>query len=160
MATLDRPLDGAAGAGGSSALPNLGWIAGGSSVPRTVLLGLVLAVLGALGVLQVLQTSQVANLGDELSALDYERTQLQAEIRQLEVAIANEGTRAAALDRAERNLDMVPAEPVFRISVDEVAPAGITVPSRFIQPPEPVAVAAIGESAWWERLLAQLLGAQ
>ena len=80
-------------------------------ISRTVLLGFVLLLLGALGVFQVLQTSQVATLGYELSALEFERTQLQAEIRQVKVAIANEGTRAAAEERALQGLDMLPADP-------------------------------------------------
>ena len=125
-----------------------------------MLLGAVLLVLGTLGVLQVLQTSQVANLGYELSALDYERTQLQAEIRQLKVAIANEGTRAATLERAEQGLAMIAAEPAFSIAVDEPAPVGMTVPRRFVDVPADADIEVIAGSAWWERLLAQLLGAQ
>ena len=157
MATLDRPLEGASGAPDLSGVREL---ALRSSLSRTVLLGVVLLILGSLGVFQVLQTSQVATLGYKLSALEYERAQLQAEIRQIQVAIANEGTQVASRQRAEQGLDMVPAEPAFRISVDELAPVGATVPRRFVQPPEALETEALRSSAWWERLLAQLLGAK
>jgi cell division protein FtsL len=160
MATLTGPLDRAHDGASGSSSSLLGRLASHSTIPRTVLLGFVLLMLGALGVLQVLQTSQVATLGYDLSALEFERAQLQAEIRQLEASIANEGTQAAARHRAEQGLAMVPAEPAFRVSVEESAPAGATVPRRFIEPAETTATETVRESAWWERLLAQLLGAQ
>jgi cell division protein FtsL len=160
MASLTRPLDGVLDGGDRDTISALGRLVRHSTIPRTVLLGVVLLMLGALGVLQVLQTSQVATLGYDLSTLEYERAQLQAEIRQLEVAIADEGTQAASRERAEEGLAMVPAEPAFRISVEESVPAGPTVPRRFIEQPEATATETVRDSAWWERLLAQLLGAQ
>ncbi len=54
---------------------------------------------------------------------------------------------------------MTPAEPAFTVSVDERAPAGMTAPRRYVEP-APEAGAKVGESAWWERILAQLLGSQ
>ncbi len=160
MATLDRTLDLPLDGAGSTAPPRVRRWALPARISRTVLLGFVLLLLGALGVFQVLQTSQVATLGYELSALEFERTQLQAEIRQVKVAIANEGTRAAAEERALQGLDMLPADPAFRISVDEPAPTGPTVPRRFVETAAAGEVEAMRGSAWWERLLAQLLGAQ
>ena len=160
MTSLTRPLGGVLEGGDRDRVSAIGRLARHSTIPRTVLLGVVLLLLGALGVLQVLQTSRVADLGYELSALEFDRAQLQAEIRQLEVAIANEGTQNASRQRAEQGLAMVPAEPAFHVSVEEAAPPAPAVPHRFIEQPEVTATETVRDSAWWERLLAQLLGSQ
>ena len=156
MATLDQPLGGAPGI---RRLGALGRSVGRLSVPRSLVLGLTLLLLGGLGVLQVLQTSQVATLGYELSALDYERSQLQAEIRQLRVAVAEQGTLEAARERTALGLGMSEVEPAFTVSVGERAPAALKAPRRYVEP-APTATTELRTSAWWERVLAQLLGSQ
>ena len=115
MATLDRFAPPPTALGRSTWSPR-----------RAIIVTLTLAVIIAL--LQVLQSSSFAHTGHQLQRLEAQKTQMNAEMHQLEAEVA----ALASLDRTERaareRLGMVPARNIQYISVSVEAPADPLLP--------------------------------
>ena len=115
---------------------------------------IVVVLIGAatIALLQVVQSSSFAHTGQKLQQMEAERTQLTAQIHQLEAEVAV----LASLERTDRagreRLGMVPASKLDYISVGVEAPSGVLLP-RPLFSAEPAASAS---SPWWQVLLQSL----
>ncbi len=136
--------------------------AGGGAVPARRLLGrlpgvalatLALTVVTATGVLQVMQASRAASSGYEIGRLEDQRDRLNAEIRLLEVEVANMSHSDRVRQQATDRLGMVPPERSLRVAVGVAAPRGMPLPARYA--PE-VEVLGPMQRPWWAMLLESL----
>ncbi|HWC30091.1 MAG TPA: septum formation initiator family protein, partial [Dehalococcoidia bacterium] len=106
-----------------------------------------------IALLQVDQSSSFAHTGQTLQELEKERSQLTAQIHQLEADVA----ALSSLDRTERaareRLGMVPAPRTDYLSVGVEAPDGALLPRPILS-----AYATHGPSAdpWWQIILQSL----
>jgi cell division protein FtsL len=139
-----------------------GRVPASGAVPARRLLGklpgaasavLALAIVTGTGVLQVMQASSAASAGYEIGRLEQERDRLNAEIRLLEVEVANMSHSDRVLQQATDRLGMVPPTSSVRVAVGVPAPRGIPVPNRFAPPVE---VVGPMQRPWWAMLLESL----
>ena len=136
MATLDRLSPPPVALGSSTWSPR-----------RAIIVTLTLAVIIAL--LQVLQSSSFAHTGHQLQLLEAQKTQMTAEMHQLETEVA----ALASLDRTERaareRLGMVPARNIQYISVSVEAPADPLLPRPLLNNAKQVQTPS---EPWWRSL--------
>jgi cell division protein FtsL len=136
MATLDRLAPPPAALGSSTWSPR-----------RAIIVTLTLAAIIAL--LQVLQSSSFAHTGHQLQLLEAQKTQMKAEMHQLESEVA----ALASLDRTERaareRLGMVPARNIQYISVSVEAPADPLLPRPLLNNAKQVQTPS---EPWWRSL--------
>ncbi len=139
-----------------------GRVATGGAIPSRRLLGrlpgvalatLALTIATGTGVLQVMQASRAASSGYEVGRLEEQRDNLEAEIRLLEVDVANMAHSDRVQQQATDRLGMVPAEKSIRVAVGVAAPRGMPLPSRYAP-----AVEVVGplQRPWWAKLLESL----
>jgi cell division protein FtsB len=122
---------------------------------RLLVLALVLALMGGLGILQVLQSSHVATLGYQLRTLEQDRSELSAEVGQLEAQVATRSNLEQVHSEAVNRLGMVPPTETVHIQVAVPAPAVVPLPRRYVASTAPVTGS---QTSWWERLLTRLPG--
>jgi cell division protein FtsL len=125
---------------------------GSAWVPRRAI---AVAFLGAatIALLQVAQSSGFTHTGQSMQQLEGQRTQLQAQIHQLEAEVA----ALSSLERSERaareRLGMVPAPRIQYLDVSVEAPTGALLPRPLIDStpsnrPE--------TDTWWQAILQSL----
>lgn len=122
-------------------------------LPGVALAILALTIVTGTGVLQVMQASEAASAGYDIGRLEQERDRLNAEIRLLEVEVANMAHSDRAYQQATDRLGMVSPTATVRVAVGVTAPEGVPVPSRFTP-----AVEVVGplQRPWWAKLLESL----
>lgn len=121
--------------------------------PGVALSILALTVVTGTGVLQVMQASEAASAGYAIGRLEDERDHLNAEIRLLEVEVANMAHSDRVYQQATDRLGMVTPTATVRVAVGVTAPEGVPVPSRFTPPVEVVGPL---QRPWWAKLLESL----
>ncbi len=117
--------------------------------PRRAI-AIVLTVATTIALLQVAQSSSFAHTGQKLQQLEAQRTDLNAQIHQLEADVA----ALSSLDRTERaardRLGMVPAlNRLDYITVDVQSPSGPLLPRPILEP----APLQTDTEPWWQSLL-------
>ncbi len=122
-------------------------------LPGAALSILALSLVMLTGGLQVMQASQAASAGYEIGRLERERDRLNAEIRLLEVEVANMAHSDRVLQQATERLGMVQPTTSVRVAVGVAAPQGIPIPSRFTPPLEVVGPL---QRPWWAKVLESL----
>jgi cell division protein FtsL len=137
---------------GSGAVPAVGLLA---RLPGLLLASLALAAVAGLGLLQVLQSSETASAGYEIRRLEGRRDELNAQIRILEVEVANMSQSARIREQATTRLGMVPAERTARVAVGVPAPRVAPMPERYVPPVEALKPLP---RPWWLTLLESLPG--
>jgi cell division protein FtsL len=146
----------------AAAAARQGRLPAGGAVPARRLLGKLpgvalsvaaLTIVTATGVLQVMQASSAASAGYEIGRLEDERDRLNAEIRLLEVEVANMSHTDRVVQQATERLGMVPPTASVRVAVGVPAPRGMPVPNRFAPPVE---VVGPMQRPWWAILLESL----
>ncbi len=122
-------------------------------LPGFTLAVLALTLVTATGVLQVMQASQAASAGYDINRLEDERDHLNAEIRLLEVEVANMSHSDRVYQQATERLGMVQPTATVRVAVGVAAPEGVPIPSRFTPPVEVIGPL---QRPWWAKLLESL----
>lgn len=123
---------------------------------NSLLIALALTIMGLAGFATLAQTSSVTERGYRLRDLEQQRTQLQAQVHQLEVEVAS----LASLDHLQReaqarfNMRPAPADQTVYIQVDS-APQPPSIPSRFLPETE---VTPSSYRPWWQTLIDLLPG--
>ena len=135
MATLDRTLQ-------ESSRPKA-WKTPSLPVVLTVAaLGVGLAAL-----LSLIQSSDATSTSARVQRLQERLTDWQALTQELQVEVATLGGLERIEREAAQRLGMVPAGDTIYLVVDEPGPQPVTLPSRFLPPPEPRATSQ-GDSLW------------
>jgi cell division protein FtsL len=106
----------------------------------------------AIALLQVLQSSNFTNAGAKLQRMEAQRSELSAQVRQLEAEVA----ALSSLDRTERaareRLGMVAARRTDHVSVQIDAPPDPLLPRPIINQ----APRRVEREPWWRSLLEEL----
>jgi cell division protein FtsL len=139
---------------GSGAVPSMGLL---RRLPGLFLASLALAAVAGVGLLQVLQSSRAASAGYEIHRLEDRRDELNAQIRLLEVEVANMSHSDRIQQQATTRLGMVPVERTMKVAVGVPAPRVAPLPERYVP-----AIEVIGPlpRPWWIGLLESVLGTQ
>ena len=137
---------------GSGAIPALGLL---NRLPSVLLASLALATVAGVGLLQVIQSSRAASAGYEIGRLEDRRAELNAQMRILEVEVANMSHSDRIRQQATTRLGMVPADRTITVAVGVPAPRVAPMPERYVP-----AVQVIGPlpRPWWTTLLESLPG--
>lgn len=137
---------------GSGAVPSMRLL---RRLPGLLLASLALAAVAGVGLLQVLQSSRAASAGYEIRRLEDRRDELNAQIRLLEVEVANMSHSDRIYQQATTRLGMVPVERTMRVAVGVPAPRVAPLPERYVP-----AIEVIGPlpQPWWIGLLESVLG--
>ena len=122
---------------------------------RTLIVACALLAMGTVDTLQVLQSSRVATLGYDLRTLEAERTDLSAQVAQLESQVATRSNLEHVHQEAVERLGMTAPTERVTVSVDVTAPRVVPLPRRFVAPIRPIELV---EPGWLERLLGSLRG--
>jgi cell division protein FtsL len=105
-----------------------------------------------IALLQVVQSSSFAHTGQKMQQMEAQRTQLTAQIHQLEAEVA----ALSSLDRTERaareRLGMVPAPKLDYLAVAVQAPDGALLPRPLFSMPQ----TRPETNPWWQVLLQSL----
>ncbi|MSQ30825.1 MAG: hypothetical protein EXR64_02200 [Dehalococcoidia bacterium] len=132
-----------------------GWGVARRRISRFTLASFALLAVAALGLVQVLQTTKVAATGYQVSALEREQQDLDADIRLLEAQIAASSNLEQVQREATTRLGMTRPQARVRVSSDVPAPAIVPLPRRYIPAQTREAPLSV---AWWERVLGVIPG--
>ncbi|MSP21629.1 MAG: hypothetical protein EXR66_01160 [Dehalococcoidia bacterium] len=136
----------------TGAVPSFGLL---RRLPGLMLASLALAAVAGVGLLQVMQSSRAASAGYEIGRLEDRRDELSAQIRLLEVDVANMSHSDRIRQQATTRLGMVPAERTIRVAVGVPAPRVAPLPERYVPPVEVIGPLP---RPWWITLLESLPG--
>lgn len=159
MASIPHP--GASRAAGPARLPAAvrpmpeGWGVTRRRISRLTVASFALLAVAVVGLVQVLQTTHVAATGYEVSALEREQQDLDADIRLLEAQIAASSNLDQIQKAATTRLGMVRPQQKVRVAQDVAAPAIVPLPRRYVPAQEREAPPGV---AWWERMLGVIPG--
>jgi cell division protein FtsL len=110
-------------------------------------------VVAIIALLQVVMSSSFAHTGAKLQTLEAQRSDLQAQIYDLEAEVA----ALASLERTERmareRLGMIPAKNLSYLSVEVEAPSGPLLPRPLLDLDAPD---QSDPAPWWRTILDQL----
>jgi cell division protein FtsL len=128
-----------------------------SRLPGLALGLLALTAVAGVGLLQVMQSSRAASAGYEIGRLEDRRDELNAQIRLLEVEVANMSHSDRIREQATTRLGMVPADRTIRVAVGVPAPRVAPLPERYVP-----AVQVVGPlpRPWWMTLLESIPGSK